>query len=397
MKRENCSTEILLTNARLILPDRQLNQACLTFYDGVITGIYPAEELALIKYDDTCHDVEVLDVQGDYITPGLIDLHVHGCAGADVMDADESALARMATALLQQGTTAFLATTMTAPPEQIATVIAGTVPQSAETCAAELLGFHLEGPCLSPRYRGAQNLTTTLAPVTPINANVKLITLAPELAEAEPYFTLAQKQDLILSAGHSAASYEQMQLAIERGIRYLTHAFNAMPGIHHREPGLLTAALLDYRLTIELIADEIHIHPAVLELALRLKSLENVVLVSDGTRAVGLPDGYYELGGQTAQLSNGKMSLADGTIAGSAKPLLAGVWLLVKSVGRPLFEAVRLATLNPARIAKIDHRIGSLAVGKEATLLRLDENLALKQVWQRGLLKKIFEKPLETV
>jgi N-acetylglucosamine-6-phosphate deacetylase len=175
-----------------------------------------------------------------------------------------------------------------------------------------------------------------------------------------------------------------MRLAIDAGVRHLTHAFNAMPGIHHRKPGLLTAALLDPRVGIELIADGVHIHPAVLELALRLKGLEQVVLVSDGTRAVGMPDGDYDLGGQQVRLSQGKLTLPDGTIAGSAAPLLAGTRFMVRTVGRTLSEAVRMASLNPARVLGVESDHGSLRTGVLANFLRLSPELELKEVWVRG-------------
>ena len=389
MKDDLLRHNLLFTNGRLILPDQELPQSSLSVIDGLIDGIYAAEQNDPTKDDSICLDIERVDLQGDILIPGLIDLHVHGCGGADVMDAEPEALTEVATALLKQGTTGFLATTMTAPTSRLETAIKRTVAQTLSCCASELLGFHLEGPCLSERYRGAQKIIAQRE-VPLINSQVKLITIAPELPEAEAYFTLAEDLGIILSVGHSAASYEQMLSAINRGVSYLTHAFNAMPGIHHRNPGLLTAALLDSRLTIELIADGVHIHPAVLELALRLKSPDNVVLVSDGTRAVGLPDGDYELGGQISHLRDGKLTLDDGTIAGSAKPLLAGVKMLATDLCRPLYEAVRLATLNPARIAKVDRRLGSLSIGKEATFLRLDDNLNLKQVWLRGRLMQKF-------
>ena len=389
MKDNLSKQKLLFTNGRLILPDQELPQSSLYVTDGLIAGIYASSQNTPTKCDSYCLDYGTVDLQGDILIPGLIDLHVHGCGGADVMDGNSDALTDVATALLQQGTTAFLATTMTAPASRLENAINRTVAEPLLCSAAELLGFHLEGPCLSERYRGAQKVAEQLG-VPPINAQVRLITLAPELPEAEEYFTLAEELGIVLSVGHSAATYEQMQSAMNRGVSYLTHAFNAMPGIHHRNPGLLTAALLDSRLTIELIADGVHIHPAVLELALRLKSPDNVVLVSDGTRAVGLPDGDYELGGQTTHLRDGKLTLSDGTIAGSAMPLLAGVKMLATNLNRPLHEAVRMSTYNPARIAKVDQRLGSLSAGKAATFLRLDEKLNLKQVWLRGHLMQNF-------
>lgn len=386
MKCNEDSHTTIISNARLVLPHTVLEHASIQFFEGVITAIGPNGNASVDNYDVKYRNYQYFDFEGDTIIPGLIDLHVHGCGGVDVMDDDPQALAKMATALLQQGTTAFLATTMTAAATKIEQVLTGAKRDNQWQCGAELLGFHLEGPCISDRYRGAQKMESSKIEPSPLTEQVKIITLAPELPEAAAYFGLAAQKGILLSAGHSGASYEQMQQAIEQGVRYVTHAFNAMPGIHHRSPGLLTAALLDSRVTIELIADGVHIHPAVLELAIRLKGPDGIVLVSDGTRAVGLPDGNYELGGQTARLSNGKMTLPDGTIAGSASPLIAGVRLMTVSLGRSLFESVRLATLNPARVLGVDNRIGSLAIGKEATFLRLGEDWTVKQVWRQGCL-----------
>ncbi len=388
MKRNADSHATVISNARLVLPHTVLEHASIQFSDGVITAIVPSGNDPIKNNDALCREVQYLDIDGDTIIPGLIDLHVHGCGGVDVMDDDPQALAKMATALLHQGTTAFLATTMTAAATKIEQVLTDANQESRWQFGAELLGFHLEGPCISDRYRGAQKLESSEIEPSPVTNQVKIITLAPELPEAAAYFGLAAQKGILLSAGHSGASYEQMQLAIEQGVRYVTHAFNAMPGIHHRSPGLITAALLDSRVTIELIADGVHIHPAVLELAIRLKGPNGIVLVSDGTRAVGLPDGDYELGGQTARLSNGRMTLPDGTIAGSALPLLAGVRLMTVSLGRPLYESVRLATLNPARVLGVDNRIGSLAIGKEATFLRLGQDWNVQQVWHQGCLSE---------
>lgn len=384
MENELERSEIIIINARLVLSDSELRQAALSLKDGMITGIYPAKQAAAQVEAVLNRGGQVVDFTGDTVIPGLIDLHVHGCGGADTMDTEATSLDRMAACLLQKGTTAFLATTMTSTNTLIQKVFEVGQKISHEQGKAELLGFHLEGPCISDHYRGAQKIDPGSVVVNPISNLVKIITLAPELPEAEPYIEWAKSTGNIASVGHSGASFEQMQVNIERGIRQVTHAFNAMPGIHHRNPGLLTAVLLDERVTIELIADGVHIHPAILEMAIRLKTADKIVLVSDGTRAVGLPDGEYELGGQTVCLSQGRITLPDGTIAGSALPLMDGVRLISRMTARTLYEVVRMATLNPARLLKVDDRLGSIDVNKEATFLRLSDNLELRQVWQRG-------------
>ena len=351
-----------------------------------IVDIISEKELqkGLIQWEN---DPTIVDFDGDFVIPGLIDLHVHGCGGADTMDASEAELGNMAAALLKQGTTAFLATTMTSSDGVLRDVLSVGKYFHSTDQQAEFLGFHLEGPCISPDFRGAQKGlgSSVIAANLPGNDDkVKILTLAPELPAAGSYMNWAKEAGVILSTGHSGASYERMRTAIDEGVRYLTHAFNAMPGIHHRAPGLLSAALLDPRVTIELIADGVHVHPAVLEMAVRLKGVERVVLVSDGTRAVGMPDGEYELGGQQVRLNRGKMTLSDGTIAGSAQPLLAGIRFMTEVVGRPLHEAVRMATLNPATMLGIENTCGALRSCSLATFLRLTPELKLKEVWVRG-------------
>ena len=384
MRDKQQSPGCILTNVQAVLPDRVQSGACVRIAGDRIAGI---REMEAIPGAKIAGGAVAVDFAGDYMVPGLIDLHVHGCGGADTMDGSATALAQMAKALLRQGTTAFLATTMTAGVEHLRKVLSVGESWNSTPRQAEFLGFHMEGPCISPKYRGAQFAPQTLdilSSAAAITRQVKIVTLAPELAAAQPYMDLARSAGFLVSAGHSGASFEQMQQAIEAGVRHLTHAFNAMPGIHHRLPGLLTAALLDHRVSIELIADGVHIHPAVLEMALRLTGSDRVIMVSDGTRAVGMPDGEYELGGQQVRLSRGKMTMPDGTIAGSASSLLAGVRFMMGTVGRPLYESVRMASLNPARLLGLSDSYGCLRAGAWATFLRLDSNLDLKEVWVRG-------------
>lgn len=374
---------IVATNLQAVLPDSIKSGAVLTIRRGRIVGLCSTEEFSseLLTPD---YEFEFHDFGGDIVIPGLIDLHVHGCGGSDTMDASAAALDNMASSLLQLGTTAFLATTMSASASRLRTVFTlGETFRSAEH-QSELLGFHMEGPCISSTFHGAQDVSEISEFTVPVTNAVKILTLAPENPAAKQYIEMAKTTGIVLSAGHSGASYEQMKEAIEAGVHHLTHAFNAMPGIHHRLPGLISAALLDHRVTIELIADGIHVHPAVIEMALRLKGPDRVILVSDGTRAVGMPDGDYDLGGQPARLQQGKMTLQDGTIAGSAMSLLAGVRFVVAEVGRPLWEAVRMASFNPARLMKLDHIFGSLNPGMSATFLRLAPDLTLKEVWIKG-------------
>ena len=369
--------QMKILNARIVLPDREVTSGTLHIAEGKI-----------MSANAGCPEMTIVDFCGDIMIPGLIDLHVHGSSGADTMDGTEHSFKKMSKALLQQGTIAFLPTTMNAASEQLIKIISIGTEMLPAVNQAEILGFHMEGPCISEHFLGAQQKVDTSDGPFLLGNGVKIVTLAPELPQSTEWILRAQEAGIIVSAGHSGATYEQMLGFIEQGVQHVTHAFNAMPAIHHRMPGLLTAALLDPRVHIELIADGIHIHPAVLELALRLKSSERVLLVSDGTRAVGMPEGEYDLGGRQVRMQKGRMLLPDGTLAGSAATLLDGVRFMTEVVGRPLYEAVRMAALNPARLMGLAERLGSLETGREATFLRLGPDLALKEVWVRG--RKIF-------
>lgn len=382
----------IITNAKVVLADRIADASEVVLSEGCIAAISPAGSAGNGDWQ--------VDAAGDWLIPGLIDLHVHGAGGFDTMDATPASFAHLSQTLLRQGTAAFLPTTMSSSPEELAAVldnIADT--RKPGQGGAECLGVHMEGPFLSKAYKGAQaaeaiypveqgSETTVFASLAKRYPGlIRILTLAVERPAAAELIRLCHEFGVIASVGHSEADYDQMRLAVDWGLRQVTHTFNAMPPIHHRRPGLLTEALKNPEIRLELIADGVHIHPAVLDLVLGIKPQENVLLVSDGTRAVGMADGQYELGGQMTTVKSGVATLADGTIAGSAFPLLQGIRTLV-SLGYDLPRAVRQASFYPAKLLGVADRLGTIAVGHEATLVRLDAQLRVKQVWQRG--EKVF-------
>ena len=388
----------LIHGATLVLSDR-ICYGGMIWEDGRLKEIF--EEASKIHYPNLRSNdlTSVKDMEGDVLIPGLIDTHVHGAGGCDVMDGTTESLQTLSEALLKEGTTAFLPTTMSSSPEQLKKVLHNVADfHGGHSRGAEILGLHLEGPFLEKEFRGAQATETiwdeAKAGSVQFFANllqefpdlIKILTFAPERSDGRELAEVCLEHGVIPSAGHTAADFAQMEQAIQWGVRHITHAFNAMPGIHHRNPGLLTKAFLDDTITLEIIADGVHIHPAVLELALRNKPPERVCLISDGTRAVGMPEGDYELGGQKTTVRQGMARLSDGTIAGSAYPLRQGLKMLVQKLQYPLPEAVRYATLNPAKLLGLDHRVGSLEINKEATFIRLSADFDIKQVWLQGKL-----------
>ncbi|MGI6120236.1 MAG: N-acetylglucosamine-6-phosphate deacetylase [Desulfosporosinus sp.] len=392
-------------NATLVLPNR-ICYGGMIWRNGILREIFEDASQIIFCGRQALQDTNVWDMHGDLLIPGLIDTHVHGAGGSDIMDGTKGTLQNLAIALLKEGTTAFLPTTMSCSPEQLKRVLKNAVNFHQDHFqGAEMLGLHLEGPFLAAEFRGAhamemiwerdgdgakdgsaQFIENILREFPNL---VKILTFAPERPDGQELTNICLSHGVVPSAGHTAADYVQMEKAVQWGVRHITHTFNAMPTIHHRNPGLLTKALLDETVTMEIIADGVHIHPAIIELVLRNKPLERVCLVSDSTRAMGMPDGEYELGGQKTNVRQGIVQLPDGTIAGSAYPLRQGIKMLVQKLLCPLPEAVRYATFNPAKLLGIDHRVGSLELNKEATFIRLSSEFDIKQVWLHGRL--VFE------
>ncbi|WP_368974745.1 N-acetylglucosamine-6-phosphate deacetylase [Caldifermentibacillus hisashii] len=319
------------------------------------------------------------------IVPGFIDVHIHGAGGADAMDATPDALNKIAQHLVKEGTTAFLATTMTQSKQAIEAALknAGEFIHSTEnrTGQAEIIGIHLEGPFIHPKRKGAQPEEFILLPSPSqfdewqeLSQNtIRIVTLAPDQENGIALVKHLAEHGVIASIGHSDANFQDVVAAVEAGASHVTHLFNGMRGLHHREPGTAGGALLLKELTVELIADGIHVHPKMIDLVFRLKDLDHAVLITDSMRAKWLPDGESELGGQKVFVSDGKATLEDGTLAGSILKLNQGVKHVMKFANLTLPEVVKLVTMNPAKELGLHHRKGSIEAGKDADLVVLNE------------------------
>ncbi|WP_188433368.1 N-acetylglucosamine-6-phosphate deacetylase [Kroppenstedtia guangzhouensis] len=327
-----------------------------------------------------------------WIWPGLIDLHVHGAGGSDVMDGTPEALHRISNTLVAHGVTGFLATTVTMDKPRLEQAILNAVEHASEVKGAEILGVHMEGPWICPAKRGAQNPEYITDPL-PTDArwvldvagdSLRLITLAPERPGALDLIRRLSQQGVVISIGHSSATHEEMEAAVEAGASHVTHIFNGMTGLHHREPGVAGTAMVDERLTVELIGDGFHVHPTVIKLLARVKQTDGLILISDGMRAVGQPEGIYDLGGLKVRAEGGKATLEDGSLAGSLLTLDRAVHNMARYGGVPLWKAVRMASLAPARRLGLDLDRGSLETGKRADLLITDEYGRVIRVWIRG-------------
>src|SRR3990167_2163919 len=319
-----------------------------------------------------------------HLVPGFIDVHVHGANGSDVMDGDFAALETMSHALAKEGTTTFLATTMTATPaaiEEVLLNIHAFMQKQDEVNGARILGVHLEGPFLSPKKVGAQPLAKILTPNIEYikqwqkksGNHIKLVTLAPELPHSLELIRFLQTQRIVAAMGHTDATYAESLAAIDAGCSHVTHLFNAMRGLHQREPGVIAAALLAEHVSTELIVDGVHLHPAIVQLILKIKNHEKIVLVTDAMRAKCLADGAYDLGGQAVEVKNSIARLADGTLAGSTLKMFAALRNMMQFTCCDFFSALKFVTENPAKMLNIFSQKGSIAPGKDADLVVLDE------------------------
>ncbi len=337
-------------------------------------------------------DWETIDLSGHWLVPGFIDLHVHGGAGADTMDGTADAIAQLADAHLKGGTTTILPTTVTHGREEtLAAIHAVKELMSKPEYTGRILGIHLEGPYICPHQKGAHREDHIRAPkvsewmeLLADPAVVRLITLAPEVDGAEELVRHAVQKGIRVAVGHSNASYDQVVQAMHWGATQITHIYNAMRGLHHRDPGVVGAALTLDQLWAQLIPDGVHVHSAAMNVVMRCKGAEKTILVTDSLRATGLPTGVYDLGGQEVIVSDDAVRLPSGNLAGSKLTMANAVRNMVRMVGISLQDAVRMATLTPAEAMGIDRYKGSLQVGRDADLVVLDDTLEVKQVWVKG-------------
>ncbi|WP_346726892.1 N-acetylglucosamine-6-phosphate deacetylase [Bacillus suaedae] len=330
------------------------------------------------------------------LIPGLIDVHIHGAAGADVMDGTKESLLTLASYLPSEGTTSFLATTMTHTEEAIEQSL-GTIAEymniQKPEDGAEMLGVHLEGPFISESHAGAQPAIAIMAPEVPlfkrwqtISGNqIKLVTLAPEKAGATELIRYLKDTDVVASVGHSNARYEEVVAEVENGLSHVTHLYNAMSGFHHREPGVVGAAFLHPNLMVEVIADGIHVHPQAIDMAYQQKGKDGIILITDSIRAKSLEDGVYLLGGQDVYVHGKKATLKDGTLAGSTLRMRDAIANFMEFTGCSLQESVQMASLNPAKQLGLDHLKGSIAEGKDADLVVLDNRNEVRMTICRGM------------
>jgi N-acetylglucosamine-6-phosphate deacetylase len=374
-----------LRSARVVTPQGVLDPGFVAVEDDRIVGVGPG---------DGPEGGEGHDLSGRWLIPGLIDVHVHGGAGGDFMNPGREA---HATALMYHGcngTTSLLATTVTASAEELLAAVDSLAESIASPSAgARIAGIHLEGPFISEERRGAQNPRWIRNPdaselerlIDASNDTIRMVTVAPERPGGEEFVRFAVERGIVVAAGHSDASYDELMESVDWGVSHCTHSYNGMRGLHHREPGLVGGLLDVDELTCELIADGLHVHPAAARLLHRVKGSGRLLFITDATAAAGMPDGTYELGGIPIDVRAGRARVrGDGAMAGSTLTMGAalrnGVAML--RVGVP--EAVPMTSTTPAKMLGLGDEIGAIAEGRAADLVVLGDDLGVEKTMVRG-------------
>jgi len=388
----------LLRVGLAITPQEEILDAALVLSDGVIESVGPRASVAVGR------GTREIDARGHTAVPGFVDIHVHGAAAHDVMEATPQALDAITAKLAAYGTTSLLATTVTAPVDATCRSIADIVSyiKSAEAsppsaARSQILGLHFEGPFISPARRGVHPPENIVPPSTATlkkfldaaNGYARILTLAPELPGAVEVITTARAYDVTVAMGHTDATYDEACAGINAGISHAVHVFNAMRPFSHRETGVLGAVLTEDGLTAEIIADGVHVDAPAIRVLLATKGIHNVILISDGTAATGMPDGTYHLGQFEFTVNGGVCRNSEGRLAGSTLTLDRAIRQMV-SLGVPLRQAIAMATLNPAQRVGIQHKKGVLAPGADADLVFLTKDLCVGGVMTRGRISADF-------
>ena len=372
-----------------------IKNAKIIFENGIEEGkalILSDKIDGIVDESDIPEGVEMIDAEGGYITPGFIDLHIHGYLGKDVCDATAESIKTIAGGIVENGVTGFLPTTMTVDMSVIngALDACREVKNCGEYYGSQILGVHAEGPFISASKKGAQDARYILKPDADfVKANadiIKIITLAPE--EDKDFLEIkrmADETDVVVSMGHTSADYKTAMESTKNGVKHVTHLFNAMTPMTHRAPGVVGAAL-NSDVSCELIVDTYHVDPALYEMVYKMKG-RKLCFITDCLPAGGLPEGEYTLGGAKIIYKNNLCKLEDGTIAGSVLKLNKGVWNVYTNTSIPLYECVNCATLNPATAIGVADRKGSIEVGKDADIVVLDDEFNVKKTIIGGVVR----------
>ena len=382
--------ELLLKNAKIVLKDRVIEGDILTA-DGIIRDII--DKKSPVKAE-TLEVENSIDLDGKYVVPGFIDVHIHGSNGADAMDGTAEALKTISSYIATKGTTKFLATTLTSSKEELINVlkIAADL-QNKELDGATIFGVHMEGPYFDIEYKGAQN-EKYMKPATEKEIKdyldvkpglVKMMSLSPHTEQSIETVKFLKENGVIVSVGHSAAKFNDVMKAVDAGLSHSTHTFNGMRGINHREPGVAGAVLISDKINAEVIFDKVHIHPEIVRLMIKAKGTDKVVCITDAMAATGLPNGDYKLGELDVYVKDGEARLkSNDSLAGSVLTLDKAFRHVIE-LGYPIYEAVKLTSTNAA--VEFGLNAGAIEVGKEADFAILDDSYNVDMTIVNGNIK----------
>lgn len=386
---------IIFSGMQLLSGSKWVTEQALIVEDKKIKAIIPKD---MIKHHLPAQQFEF--PADCYLAPGFIDLHIHGINGHDVMDGTKEALSTIAKTLAAQGVTGFLATTMSSSDKAMEKVFEAVLAESANEEGAAILGIHLEGPFIAETKRGAHSISK-LPDIALFNKwqglaqdAIKIVTLAPELPGALDFIKSITKSGVVASIGHTNATFAEVMEAIQAGCTQATHLYNAMSPIQQREPGAAGALLLTDTIKAELIVDGHHLHPVIIQLTLKIKNKNDLLLVTDSMRAACLGDGEYDLGGQKVYVHDGEARLADGTLAGSTLCMNQAVKNMTGFSRCSLIDAIQMASTNPANVLRLEEKKGSIGVGKEADLVLLSKDLDVLLTMRGG--KVIYQRDTQT-
>ena len=376
----------------IILQDGKQIQGKALLYDNKIIDIIDEKE-ALALEDVT----EKIDAKGGYISPGFVDIHIHGYDGVDTMDGAVEDIQIIAKGIPANGVTSFLPTTMTMSREDITRALESVrtaMNMQGTKVGADILGVHMEGPFLNVAFKGAQNEAYFQKPdaqyVKDNQDIIRHITVAPEIDGAMEFIKdIDANTNISLSMGHTAATFEEAMAGIEAGVNHVTHLFNAMTGLHHRDPGVV-GATLSSDVTCEMICDQIHVHQGLFKMIHKVKGPDKLILVTDCMRAGGKEDGEYSLGGQKVFVKDKSARLEDGNLAGSVLKLNDALKNMMIHTDIPIEEAIRYVTINPAAVINMQDTKGTLDKGKDADITIFDGEMSIQTTIGRG--KIIYEK-----
>ena len=372
---------MVIKNVKVYTEKKQFTEGDVMIRDGLFV-------------DEDCGDEEVIDGEGCYAIPGLIDLHFHGCMGHDFCDGTKEAIQEIARYEASVGVTAIAPATMTLPVDELVQILSVAAEYRKEAQeGADLIGVNMEGPFISKVKKGAQDERNIIACDVHIcqrfldasEGLVKFVGIAPEDNENAAAFIEAMKDKVNISLAHTNADYDTANAAFQAGANHAVHLYNAMPSFTHRAPGVVGAVSDNPHVNAELICDGVHIHPAVVRATFRMMGPERMILISDSMRATGMPDGRYTLGGLEVDVVGNRATLvSDGALAGSATNLMDCMKTAVKQMGIPLETAVDCATVNPAKALGVYDTYGSVTPGKKGNLVLLDKELNVKMVIKDG-------------